>query len=64
MNVLMLDENRVLVDANEESIQKMFTELGIKCVPVSIRHANSLGGGFHCWTSDVRRKGTLKDYFT
>ncbi len=30
---------------------------------VSIRHANSLGGGFHCWTSDVRRKGTLESYF-
>ena len=28
----------------------------------SIRFANSLGGGFHCWTTDVRRKGELKSY--
>lgn len=28
MNVLMLDEKRVMVDANEETIQKMFENLG------------------------------------
>lgn len=28
MNVLMLDEKRVMVDANETSIQKMFQRLG------------------------------------
>ncbi|MFT7816495.1 glycine amidinotransferase, mitochondrial [Arapaima gigas] len=63
MNVLMLDEKRVMVDANETSIQKMFESLGIKPIKVSIRHANSLGGGFHCWTTDVRRRGTLQSYF-
>ncbi|KAL7823629.1 hypothetical protein AOLI_G00330270, partial [Acnodon oligacanthus] len=63
MNVLMLDEKRVLVDANETTIQKMFENLGIKTIKVSIRHANSLGGGFHCWTTDVRRRGTLQSYF-
>lgn len=29
MNVLMLDEKRVMVDANETSIQKMFEKLGM-----------------------------------
>lgn len=28
MNVLMLDEKRVMVDANESTIQKMFESLG------------------------------------
>ncbi|XP_064388409.1 glycine amidinotransferase, mitochondrial-like isoform X3 [Halichondria panicea] len=63
INVLMLDPGRVLVDVHEEPTQKMFESLGIKCIKVSIRHANSLGGGFHCWTCDVRRKGTLESYF-
>ncbi|XP_065059414.1 glycine amidinotransferase, mitochondrial-like [Rhopilema esculentum] len=63
MNVLMLDEKRVVVDPNEVTTVKMFESLGIKCIPVSIRHANSLGGGFHCWTCDVRREGTLESYF-
>ncbi|XP_063782055.1 glycine amidinotransferase, mitochondrial [Pseudophryne corroboree] len=64
MNVLMLDEKRVMVDANETSIHKMFEKLGISTIKVSIRHANSLGGGFHCWTCDVRRRGSLQSYFS
>ncbi|XP_078360526.1 glycine amidinotransferase, mitochondrial-like [Oculina patagonica] len=63
MNVLMLDPTRVVVDKNETTTQKMFENLGIKCIPVSIRFANSLGGGFHCWTCDVRRRGILESYF-
>uniref|UniRef100_UPI0009B46333 glycine amidinotransferase, mitochondrial-like n=1 Tax=Monopterus albus TaxID=43700 RepID=UPI0009B46333 len=63
MNVLMLDEKRVMVEANETTIQKMFESLGIMPIKVNIRHANSLGGGFHCWTTDVRRRGTLQSYF-
>ncbi|XP_072770914.1 glycine amidinotransferase, mitochondrial isoform X2 [Nerophis lumbriciformis] len=35
MNVLMLDEKRVMVDANEATIQKMFEDLGIKTVKVN-----------------------------
>ncbi|KAJ7394402.1 hypothetical protein OS493_000211 [Desmophyllum pertusum] len=61
-NVLMLDPTRVVVDKNETTTQKMFENLGIKCIPHSIRFANSFGGGFHCWTCDVRRRGTLESY--
>ncbi|KAK1141763.1 glycine amidinotransferase, mitochondrial isoform X1 [Acipenser oxyrinchus oxyrinchus] len=63
MNVLMLDEKRVLVESSEISTQKMFERLGIKTIKANIRHANSLGGGFHCWTCDIRRRGTLESYF-
>ncbi len=63
MNVLMLDPKRVIVDENEKPTQKMFERLGIKCITLSLRFANSLGGGFHCWTTDVRRQGTLESYF-
>lgn len=63
MNVLMLDPQRVLVEKGETTIRKMFTQLGIQCIPVTIRHANSLGGGFHCWTCDVRRRGHMEAYF-
>ena len=38
MNTLMIDPERVLVDAEEEPTQKMFESLGIKCVKV---HAGS-----------------------
>ncbi|XP_072022946.1 glycine amidinotransferase, mitochondrial-like [Amphiura filiformis] len=62
MNVLMLDPTRVVVDKNEKSTIAMFEKLGIKTIPVCIPFANSLGGGFHCWTCDVRRRGKLESY--
>lgn len=62
MNVLMLDEKRVVCEANEGPTIKMFENLGITPVPISLRFANSLGGAFHCWTCDVRRRGTLESY--
>ncbi|XP_038045683.1 glycine amidinotransferase, mitochondrial-like [Patiria miniata] len=63
MNVLMLDPKRVVVDEIEKPTQEMFRRLGIECICVSIPFANSFGGGFHCWTSDIRRRGTLETYF-
>nr|CAB3248356.1 glycine amidinotransferase, mitochondrial-like [Phallusia mammillata] len=63
MNVLMLDEQRVMVCKHETPTIKMFESLGIKAIPVDIRFANSIGGGFHCWTTDVRRRGVLESYF-
>jgi len=63
MNVLMLDPGRVVVEKKETTIQKMFEKLGIECITTSIRHANSLGGGFHCWTADIRRRGLMESYF-
>lgn len=63
VNTLMIDEKRVVCDANETPTIKMYEKLGIKPIPVSLRHANSFGGGFHCWTCDIRRKGTLESYF-
>ncbi|CAH1789411.1 unnamed protein product [Owenia fusiformis] len=62
MNVLMLDPKRVIVQSTETSIRKLFESLGIECIPVNILHANSLGGGFHCWTCDIRRNGELESY--
>ena len=34
MNVLMLDEKRVVVETDETPIQKMFEKLGIECIKV------------------------------
>ncbi|KAK2565381.1 Glycine amidinotransferase [Acropora cervicornis] len=62
MNVLMLDPKRVVVEKDETTTQKMFENLGIKCIPISFKFCNSLGGGFHCWTMDIRRRGVLESY--
>ncbi|XP_065841659.1 glycine amidinotransferase, mitochondrial-like [Oscarella lobularis] len=63
MNILMLDERRAIVGRNEVPLQKCLASLGIQSILVDMPHANSFGGGFHCWTCDIRRRGTLESYF-
>jgi glycine amidinotransferase len=62
MNVLMLDENRVLVEENEAPLIQAFKEWGFLPIPCPFRDFNSFGGSFHCATLDVRRRGTLQSY--
>ncbi|MCP3959041.1 MAG: NarL family transcriptional regulator [bacterium] len=63
MNVLMIDERRVLVEKHEEPTARMFEQLGIRPIRVGFRNFNSFGGSFHCATCDVRRRGELETYF-
>ncbi|CAH8828496.1 unnamed protein product [Trichobilharzia szidati] len=63
MNVLMLDPNRVIIESEETGMQELYRSFGVKPIPVKLRHANSIGGGFHCWTCDIRRKSKLESYF-
>lgn len=56
-------KSRIFVFPCSTSLYLCVFLTGIKTIKVSIRHANSLGGGFHCWTTDVRRRGTLQSYF-
>jgi glycine amidinotransferase len=62
MNVLMLDENRVIIDKDEVPTIRMFEDLGITSIPVNLTHASFLGGGCHCYTTDIRRRGNLESY--
>jgi glycine amidinotransferase len=63
MNVLMLDEERVIVEKNDEQLIRCLKDWQMKPIPCSFRHFNTLGGSFHCATLDVRRRGTLQSYF-
>lgn len=63
MNVLMLDEERVMVERGEESIIRCFKDWGFKPIPCTFRAFNTFGGSFHCATVDVRRRGALQSYF-
>ena len=62
-NMLSIDTNRILVEKSEEYMLKFIENLGFKPIPVTLKHANNLGGGFHCWTADIRRRGKLESYF-
>lgn len=63
MNVLMLDEQRVVVERQEEPLIRALEGFGFTCIPCDFRHVMSFGGAFHCVTCDVRRRGTLNSYF-
>lgn len=63
MNILMLDEQRVIVDRQEEPLIRALKRWGFTPIPCSFRNFNSFGGSFHCATADIRRRGALKSYF-
>jgi len=63
MNILMLDENRVVVERQDEPMISAMKQFGFTPIPCNFRNFNSFGGSFHCATLDVRRSGTLDSYF-
>jgi glycine amidinotransferase len=63
MNILMLDEERVIVEEHEEALIKALKNWGFKPIPCGFQNFNCFGGSFHCATLDVRRRGTIQSYF-
>ncbi len=63
LNVLSLDERRVVVEAEELPMIDFLRRNGFTPIPVTLRNFGSLGGGFHCATADIRRRGRLASYF-
>jgi glycine amidinotransferase len=63
VNVLSLDERRVVVEKNQVSLQKALRDWGFEPIPCSFLSYAVFGGAFHCATLDVRRRGELQSYF-
>ncbi len=63
MNLLMLSPTLAVVDKHQTELIKLLEKRGIDVLPTLLRHGRTLGGGFHCITLDVRRKGKLESYF-
>ena len=63
MNVLVLDQKTVCVEASEFNQTEQLDSLGFEVIPIPFRNAFSFGGGLHCATADVRREGRCEDYF-
>jgi len=63
MNAFSINPGLVVVDRNQKSLIKLLEKHGLEVVPLRLRHAKLLGGGPHCVTLDVRRRGTLDRYF-
>jgi len=63
MNLFSINPNLVVVDQDQTGLIRLLEKQGIDVIPLKLRHAKMLGGGFHCVTLDIRRTGTLQRYF-
>ena len=63
MNVVMLDEERVIVSKGEDDLIHAFKRWGFKPIECPFYDFETIGGGFHCASVDIRRHGTLQSYF-
>jgi glycine amidinotransferase len=62
MNVLSLDEERVIVEKSQESMIQALKDWGFKPIPCEFESYYPFMGSFHCATLDVRRRGVLRSY--
>jgi glycine amidinotransferase len=63
MNVLMIDEKRVIVDPHHKATMRALKDFGLDPIPCPFLHYAPFGGAFHCATLDVRRRGDRGSYF-
>ena len=63
MNLLSINPNLVVVDRDQTALIKLLEKQGLDVIRLKLRHSKMLGGGFHCVTLDIRRTGTLQQYF-
>jgi len=63
MNVLLLDEERVIVSKGEDDLIKAFIKWGFKPIECNFYNFESIAGGLHCASLDIRRRGELQSYF-
>ncbi|GAB0132236.1 hypothetical protein EsDP_00000677 [Epichloe bromicola] len=56
LNALSLDENRIMVEANDTQFASWVTEkFGMTPILCPLQHVNRIGGSFHCATVDLVR---------
>jgi glycine amidinotransferase/scyllo-inosamine-4-phosphate amidinotransferase 1 len=63
MNLLMINPQLAIVDKEQIELIRLLERYKIHVIPLQLRHARTLGGGFHCVTLDLRRNGKLENYF-
>lgn len=63
INVLMLDEKRVIVDKSQVTLVRALKDWGFEPLTCAFLAYGPFGGSFHCATLDIRRRGSLQSYF-
>lgn len=55
VNLLSIDENTVIVDNRQQDLIKELKKYNIESLDCKIRHSRTLGGSFHCVTTELLR---------
>ena len=63
MNFIMVNPDLAIIDKRQVALIKELEARNVEVIGLQLRHARTLGGGFHCVTNDVRRSGSLENYF-
>jgi N-dimethylarginine dimethylaminohydrolase len=63
MNLFSIRPDLVVVDRDQTALIRLLEKKHLDVIPLKLRHSRMLGGGFHCVTLDVRRRGTLQRCF-
>jgi N-dimethylarginine dimethylaminohydrolase len=63
MNLFSIHPGLVVVDRDQTALIRLLERHGLDVIALKLRHSKMLGGGFHCVTLDIRRRGTLQRYF-
>jgi glycine amidinotransferase len=63
INLLMLDQERVVVEKRQEPLIRALKNWGFKPIPCAFEAYYPFLGSFHCATLDIRRRGELRSYF-
>lgn len=55
INLLSVDEKTIIVDNSQKEVIKELKKYGIETLDCKIRHSRTLGGSFHCVTTEMLR---------
>jgi glycine amidinotransferase len=62
LNVLSVNPETVVANQDCPDVIRALERDGFHVIPVQHRHRRLFGGGFHCFTLDMVRTGTMEDY--
>jgi glycine amidinotransferase len=63
VNVLPLDRETVVVAEHDTTLIEELERRDFRVVKIPFKNVIEFGGGLHCGTQDIRRRGEKEDYF-
>ena len=62
-NVLSINEETVLISVHDKVLINKLKKYNVEAIPVEFKHRHFFNQGLHCLVLDLKRKGTMENYF-